>query len=210
MMQYGRGLLLVGGLLLLGAPAQSAIVSADFTERLDLPAYGSSGPRVLQSLNKAVGAGAELTEADEVANPSNWEDSLLVNLDPVGNTVTLTRSGQDVYQTISITIANIQFSAPEEIVGFSLVSDTLFSANSDPYTIATSFTADSLTIDISVDDLLSFDTFEFGTGSVLLNIALYSRDGRDVPEPMTLALLAGGALGLVMARGTTTGRRRRR
>lgn len=210
MLQYGSAIALVGGLMLLGAPAQSAIVSADFKELLDLPNFGSSGPRVLQSLNKAVGAGAELTEADEIANPSNWEDSLLVDLDPVGNTVTLTRSSQDVYQTISITITNIQFSALEQIVDFSLVSDTLFSANSDPYTITTAFTADSLTVDISVDDPQSFDTVEFGPGSILFNIALRSGDGLDVPEPMTLALLASAALGLVTARGATNGRRLRR
>ena len=118
---------------LLPVHARASITLADFQESLDLPDYSLSGPRVLQNLARALGAGFELAENNQIANPSDWGESLQVDFD--GATLTLQPTDSSTYQTITLTISNVAFSVPgEQIRGcksFS-VSCSAFAKRSSP------------------------------------------------------------------------------
>ena len=97
----------------LSVNAHAAIVSADFSENLDLPDISTGGPRILESLATPLAAGFELDESDQTSNPSGWGDSLQVDL--TTSTVTLTPTSSNTYQTITIDISNIVFDVLNDV-----------------------------------------------------------------------------------------------
>lgn len=181
--------------------ASAVIIEADFREELDLPfCCNSDGPRILERLGQTVpNAGFELGEADEIANPSAWDDSLQLDLDPTTNIVSLVSTDDNVYETINITISNILFSTAQEIVGFGVISSGVASTFEN---LMTSFTANSVSISyFGVDNLLDLgeegatDTFQIRLGRVSTN---------PVPAPATLALFGLGLAGLGWSRRKTS------
>lgn len=111
---------------------------------LDLPGSESAGPLVQQVENVVPGPGIELTSDDVVSNPSEWQGSVQVDIDPEAHTVTVatgqkaedepkdkaTRSiddlepgmvwDDDFFETATVTITGANFES------FTNVSDDLW------------------------------------------------------------------------------------
>lgn len=175
--------------------AQAVVVSADFRSDLDLPDYGSSGPRVLERIGQSVpNAGFELDESDEIANPSFWNDSLQVDFDPTTNIVTLTPTSYNVYQTLDIVISNMSFSAAEHVVGVAALSTgNAVIPDVGTFSMTTAFTGNSVTISYFADDIPAGDLFGFGSGSDTFQVTV-----DPVPVPAALPLMAAAIGGLAI------------
>ena len=159
--------------------AGAVATSANFREEADLPNSGI-GPRVLEALGRSIGAGPELTEADEISNPSMWSDSFTVDFDPVNRRIVLTPSGSNDYQTIDIVISNIAFSGiGERVSGIVALSDTIIGPGSAPFTRTLSFTDNSVTIRYHVNNIAAGDSFDFSDGQ-----AVFALQAAAAPAPV--------------------------
>jgi hypothetical protein len=115
---------------LLGAPLAGASplgpVVADFTETLDLNPT-QSGPRVLQDTGALVSSSPDLDDSEQISNPSNYHDSLVVDLSEDTGLLKLTSTGPNCYATIDLDISNMDFNpvtlVPDatEVTGLRLV-----------------------------------------------------------------------------------------
>lgn len=182
--------------------ASAAILSADFTLELDLPDIGS-GPRMFEALGAPLGAGNELTLADEVSNPSGWAGAASIDLSSTG-LVTLTgdlTEGAGDYDLARFSITNIVFSAGESITSVtSLLADLLDATfGLGQVAPAVSFTTNSLTVLFDTTgsgSAADFNFFDGGVSTFQLNF-----DGvAPVPLPAAGWLLLGGIGMLAAAR----------
>jgi len=166
-------------------------VRADFAEELSFPGFPDQFPRVLQALDRRVGRGPELTEADEFSNPSSYVNSLIVDLDRTA--LTLTPTALDNYQQIDIEITHIE---GERILDVAVESDTLIDPGDglwdDDYTREISYGPHSIHIVYAVADFSdSFNRLVFSTGTAVFAIT--------APEP-DAAWLGCAALAALAAR----------
>jgi hypothetical protein len=187
-------ILIVTGSLCSFASA-GTITQADYNETLDLP-ISSSGARVEQ-LNAVSlpAASPQLTAANIISNPSNWNNSLNVSFDPTTNILSLTGDGNNDYQIITVMLSNLVFSSPNQIViGITPISvgNAVFAdaSDTDPTLSTTTFYGNGLfgvqyqaaNITTTNNDFLiraQTDTFQVQLGVI--------------PEPGTLGLIAVGA-----------------
>ena len=75
---------------------------ADIYVAIDLPTWGASGPREFETIGALVGAGPELTAADEIANPSTWCGVIDVDIDLDAETITATVTEDCYFEEIYI------------------------------------------------------------------------------------------------------------
>ena len=180
--------------------AHADITQADFRETLDLPgAFNAQGPRVEQLTGVALPAASpQLTAANVISNPSGWNNSLEVSFDPTTDILSLTGDGGNDYQTITVTLSNLVFNIPGQVVvGIVPISvGHAVSSAGFPFTTTPSFSADSFSVAYSVDDLSTFPPeFSIGPGTDTFRVEL----GSAVPEPSSIILLATLFVGLIIA-----------
>lgn len=86
--------------------ASGDLSTVSITVELDMVSE-TSGPAVFQVTDVPVGAGPELSGADLVSNPSDWNGSLFVDLDNATHTITISpdEKGWD-FETARITITS--------------------------------------------------------------------------------------------------------
>jgi|SRR5579863_65147 hypothetical protein len=181
--------------------APAAIIQANYNETLDLP-YFATGARVEQLNAVSLPAPApQLTAADIVTNPSNWNNSLDVSFDPVTDILSLTGDGSNDYQIISVTLSGLLFNvAGQHVVGITPISvgNAVFMSGTDLFTTTTNFTANSFGVTYSVTSFATFPPeFDIGTGTDTFQVQLAS----GVPEPGTLGFTGLGAALLLLAVG---------
>lgn len=100
---------------------------------LDLPSFERSvGPRTFEAVGVVVGDGPELGLDDEVANPSNWCGDVLVDVDPAGQTITVSADQRACdFEVVTVVLDT------EEITSVDVVTDGLATTGSDGATPAT-------------------------------------------------------------------------
>lgn len=184
-------------------PASAQITRADFGESLDLPDFSAAGPRVLENLDVALpSAGPQLTAANTVSNPSNWNNVLNVSFDATTNILTLTGDGNNDYQTITVTLSDLQFALPGQVItGITPISTgNAVTPGSAVPTITPSFTANSFSVNYAVPLGNNFD-FNITPASDTYQVTLGSAPAA-APEPGTIALLGVGlgVMGVVARR----------
>lgn len=210
----------IAATLVCGTAAFAVPISADFRVSLNLPDL-SGQPRVLESLDEAVTGSVDLSDADEISNPSGWSGHVDVDLDTSGIvTVTgRTPDGFGDYDQAIIDIANIQFDGSETITGFiagqadGLLGSTFSSVVVEP---TLSYTEDSVRIAFDTSGSGEVSDFEFAEGGQSTFRILTQADQTatvvtqpvtvtPVPVPASLPLVLAGlaALGLVSRRRAT-------
>jgi hypothetical protein len=166
------------------------VAAADFIESEDLPAYNPSGPAVYASASPFT-SGLKLDGADLVSNPSGWNDYFTVALDTTAQTITLTSSAFNTFQTASLDITNI---SEFTITGLSAgsVQDLIGFSTSAMNPVDLSFTGTSIHIGYSMQDL-GFGNY-FGYGEQTSSVFHYTTtdDPAGVPEPASWAMFIGG------------------
>jgi hypothetical protein len=153
---------------------------------------------------KTVGAGPELTEADEIANPASWTGGVDVDVDGDTGTITITGTGGFVgagcggppcadYGLLDIWLDDLEWVGEVgEVAGVSTLSDNLMDpTRSFPFTLTTSHTADSVHLAWVVDTPPD-DVFFVVTGAT----AVFEIQTTHIPEPTTALLIACGLVGL--------------
>jgi len=91
--------------------------------RVELDLSESSGPRVFEVTDVPVGDGPELTAADEIANPQNYCGALIVDVDNVAQTITITPDTDEScsnFETASVVVEG------EGIDSLDVISDNLW------------------------------------------------------------------------------------
>lgn len=144
------------------APAAALTDPVDIYAALDLPT-DSLGPRTFEVAAVVAGPGAELTAADETANPSDWCGDMLVDIDPVAQTITVS-ADQEVcnFETAVVHIETAEIASVAVVSdGFAVATD----GNGDPLvpgaTLAIQTAADGVTFTWTM-----IDTFDFDNGGV--------------------------------------------
>ena len=96
-------------LLLVGlTPATALDDPIDIRAELDLPnADFTEGPRVFEVTGVTAGAGPELTGANQIANPSEWCGDIVVDVDPVAETITV-----DSDEVCDFELATVRITGP--------------------------------------------------------------------------------------------------
>ena len=157
------------------------VLSADFREELSVPTQ-SPAIRVLAALGEPVDGSPDLSELNEVANPDGYAGSALFDIDPTG-LITLTGDHEGGnfanYQLVEFTISNIQFSDNETISGIETLFDNIVDPNgitTGPFSVTTSFSADSISIVYQAD---TTEAFDFGNGFS----SQFQITTNSVPEP---------------------------
>ncbi len=171
--------------------SNAAILSADFTNKGDLPySVNSTGALVFAATNVTVGAGIEFDAVTPTANPSGWTPGrVAVDINPTTNILTLTARDALDFQTFLFEISNIVLSVGENITGFTLISNNLM----EPvYAPTLSFTNNSLNIFFDTGSNTEFDFVTDGQATFQI-----STSTGQVPAPASLALIA---VGLVLMR----------
>lgn len=111
----------------LTAGAADEPLTVDIRVELDYLGDGpSSGPRVFEVTGVDAAAGVwELTEADEIDNPSDWCGSVMVDVDPDTRLVTVATEDSCNFHTARVIITS------DEITAVTLVSDDLWGSDID-------------------------------------------------------------------------------
>ncbi|MCC2615407.1 PEP-CTERM sorting domain-containing protein [Aestuariibacter halophilus] len=200
--------LFLSGLLALSASTASAslITTADFNEQLSLPTLVGPDVREFEVLGAAVGAGNELTDANEIANPGGYSGHANMDLDQSG---LLTLTGQEPagfadYQLAVFTLTNILFDTSTVIAGVTVIgqgNEIFDGQNQTLFPIpSVSFTDNSVTITYHVGQQSISDEFNFGQ-DLQAQFQLVMRDVQgQVPEPAYLGLTGLVLLMLSMRR----------
>ncbi len=128
--------LAAGTLLVVAAPADAVTGPVDIRVEHDL--VPNDGPRVLEVTGVTPGAGPEITVADEIDNPEDWEGNVLVDIDPDADTITVEVEDSDCYDTILVQITT------DEITEIATISDELFPEA--PVTLTTSVAGGVVTL----------------------------------------------------------------
>lgn len=173
----------------------ASIIQADFNESLDLPTLGS-GPRVEQLLGVSLpSTPPQLTGANIVSNPSDWSNSLDVSFDPLTNILSLTGDGGNDYQIITVTLSNLLFDIPGQVVtgitpistGNAVYPDT--EDDADPTLTTTPFfTANSFGVTYHSADYLTSEVNDFNIQAETDTFQV-TLGASTVPEPGSLALI---------------------
>ncbi|MCF6215317.1 MAG: PEP-CTERM sorting domain-containing protein [Emcibacter sp.] len=149
--------------------------------------------------DRAIGAGSELTIADQTANPSGWNGYLDVDMSGYLLTITHMEDATD-YQTASITLTDILFDlVGEMIIDVTLITDSIIDfAGSAPYTEEILFTNNSIILNFFVNDIPGQDIFNFIDGGT----ATYQITTRTVSvnAPASLGLMFLGLAGFALRR----------
>ena len=181
---------------------RAGILSADFAESLDLPAFTLGDASTFANLGATLGPGDELDESHQTSINS-LNGMLRIDLD--GTTLTLTQVGLTDFQWVTIDITNILFSNNEVIDGITLVGPSIIDSTVSPTTVPNetlSFSGSSIQLEWKVPDIFDMSqTFSFVQGGVATyEITLKSIPPSDpsgeVPEPSSVAIL--GVLGLTL------------
>jgi hypothetical protein len=167
-----------------------AAQAATFTETLDLPFFRPGGPRILQAVSPFT-TGLKLTAADQIQNPSAWNNALNVSIDTAARTISLTGDGANAFQLIWIDITGIDI----PITGITAIDP--YGAFDDfgfAFGYTADFTASSISLRYTVANIDDFNTFGINTGT---SVFRYETAGGAVPEPASWALmiLGFGAIG---------------
>lgn len=187
----------------LAASANAAPISGDFLAEHGF--YGGGSCKTVSGVGRAIGAGAELTLADDTG--LGCFGALGMDWDP--GTGVLTVSGVEGgsagdtganYAYISLSIGNILFGLGEQIAGVSLISQNLFTgvdnvSRFDPAPVI-GFTANSIDIDwaiIAGSNSEQMSILAGGTATFQIDLTAQQV---AVPEPGSLLLLGGGLLAL--------------
>jgi len=181
--------------------ANAAPISGDFLAEHGF--YGGGSCRTLSAVGRAIGAGPELTLADDLGG--GCFGALGMDWDPGTGILTVTgiegggagNTGAN-YPFISLSIGNVLFSLGEQIAGVSLISQSLFTGvdnvqRFDPAPLI-GFTANSIDIDWQVvlgSDFQQMSILEGGTATFRIDLTTQQT---PVPEPGSLLLLGGGLL----------------
>jgi hypothetical protein len=185
-----RGAIALITVLLAAGNVEAAILSGDFRTESDLPYYSGGGPLVYENIGAPVGAGAELTGANFVENPSNWGGGVVhMDLDPLTNILTL--HSQDIwdFETFDAWITNIVFDAGERITGLSLISGNITDLG-----LAAILNFSDNSVHIRYDVGAGNPTFDFTGGRAQFQI---TTDVSAVPVPAAVWLFGSGLMGLL-------------
>jgi hypothetical protein len=183
-------------------PAHAGLLggTADFAESLDVPYYNQNGPLVVAVTGATIDGSTELTSNNVVSNPSNYSDNIL-NASLGDLTLSLSAPVFQDWQTITFTVSNITPVDNEVITGFIQTSAGAIATSgfspSDPFTTTTSFTANSLTVSYSVNDIADGNEFYFASSSAPDTFAITVE---PVPEPASIALLSAGLVSIAALR----------
>lgn len=77
-------------------------------------------PRVLEATGVTVGAGVELTIADEISNPESWGGNVSVDIDPDTQQIIVEVEDSNCYDVVTVQITS------DEIASVATVSDAIF------------------------------------------------------------------------------------
>ncbi|WP_188697141.1 PEP-CTERM sorting domain-containing protein [Bowmanella pacifica] len=184
-------------LTLFSLSCQAALIRADFRTESNLPDYRNGLPLIYQSLDKQIGAGAELDSDDFLQNPDGWSGGRVwMDFDPISSILTLSSRDDWDFQTFDAWMSNIVFAqAGETIANIVLLTNNLTQEGLVP---VINMTDNSLHIAYSA----SPDVFLFSGGSATFKIETKQSQGvtQDIPEPTSAMLVLAGSFLLATRR----------
>lgn len=169
------------------------------------------GPAIAAVDDRPVGAGAELSEADFVENPSGFDGCFAIDVDPAAQTITVTPLVDgEYYGALDISVSSPRFAS------VALVSDGLFDTGENNWGLGWGFANSTLTASWN-DDLAGYaadeetewaQTLEDGSAVfsyTLTDVALADSGADDASGLIAaaFALLALGGIALIVRRRAT-------